>query len=301
MTRKSVFFLMIGVMVIVTSCQFKTKNVIWNTAEVDGERLIYIKINDTNTKPWKAFDDLRQKRTLPSNFTVIEFAKNGNLAVGLIFEKENPLYFQGLPAFFDMKTNTIKSCLDAPLFWDISMHSTNESSVLVIGDTFDGLILFDIKSCQTLKVIQEKEQLRSLSGISWNAEMDLIAYSKRNDDGVFQIFSIDLDGALNEVVGQGNYPSWSPNGEQIAFATDDKTLIIKRLENYEIVTFKLPEGLRLTFDKFSWSSDGSRIAFSAEKTESDGSTSFQIFILNLMTLKVEGLGVGGRSPAWVYD
>ena len=227
MTRKSVFFLMIGVMVIVTSCQFKTKNVIWNTAEVDGERLIYIKINDTNTKPWKAFDDLRQKRTLPSNFTVIEFAKNGNLAVGLIFEKENPLYFQGLPAFFDMKTNTIKSCLDAPLFWDISMHSTNESSVLVIGDTFDGLILFDIKSCQTLKVIQEKEQLRSLSGLSWNAEKELLAYSRSNNDSVSEIIAFDLDRTSCEVIGQGVNPSWSPDGMQIAFAADNRTIIVK--------------------------------------------------------------------------
>lgn len=301
MTRRIVFVLMIGVMAIVTSCQFKAKNVIWNVAEVDGGWIEYITSNDTDPQPWKPFDDLRQKTALPGNFTEIEFAKNGNLVVGLVFELENPLYSQGIPAFFDMKTNTLKSCPDAPLFWDISIHSTSESSVHIIGDTFDGLLLFDIKSCQTLQVIQGKEQLRSLSGLSWNAEKELLAYSRSNDDGVSEIILMDLDGTQREVIGQGMYPCWSTDGEQIAFAADSKTIIVKYLEDSEIVTIKLPEGLHLMFDKFSWSSDGSRIAFSAEKTESDGSTSFQIFILNLMTSKVEDLGIDGRSPVWVYD
>lgn len=301
MTRRIVFVLMIGVMAIVTSCQFKAKNVIWNVAEVDGGWIEYITSNDTNPQPWKPFDDLRQKTALPGNFTEIEFAKNGNLVVGLVFELENPLYSQGIPAFFDMKTNTLKSCPDAPLFWDISIHSTSESSVHIIGDTFDGLLLFDIKSCQTLQVIQGKEQLRSLSGLSWNAEKELLAYSRSNDDGVSEIILMDLDGTQREVIGQGMYPCWSTDGEQITFAADSKTIIVKYLEDSEIVTIKLPEGLHLIFDKFSWSSDGSRIAFSAEKTESDGSTSFQIFILNLMTSKVEDLGIDGRSPVWVYD
>lgn len=301
MTRRIVFVLMIGVMAIVTSCQFKAKNVIWNVAEVDGGWIEYITSNDTNPQPWKPFDDLRQKTALPGNFTEIEFAKNGNLVVGLVFELENPLYSQGIPAFFDMKTNTLKSCPDAPLFWDISIHSTSESSVHIIGDTFDGLLLFDIKSCQTLQVIQGKEQLRSLSGLSWNAEKELLAYSRSNDDGVSEIILMDLDGTQREVIGQGMYPCWSTDGEQITFAADSKTIIVKYLEDSEIVTIKLPEGLHLMFDKFSWSSDGSRIAFSAEKTESDGSTSFQIFILNLMTSKVEDLGIDGRSPVWVYD
>lgn len=301
MTRRIVFVLMIGVMAIVTSCQFKAKNVIWNVAEVDGGWIEYITSNDANPQPWKPFDDLRQKTALPGNFTEIEFAKNGNLVVGLVFELENPLYSQGIPAFFDMKTNTLKSCPDAPLFWDISIHSTSESSVHIIGDTFDGLLLFDIKSCQTLQVIQGKEQLRSLSGLSWNAEKELLAYSRSNDDGVSEIILMDLDGTQREVIGQGMYPCWSTDGEQIAFAADSKTIIVKYLEDSEIVTIKLPEGLHLMFDKFSWSSDGSRIAFSAEKTESDGSTSFQIFILNLMTSKVEDLGIDGRSPVWVYD
>lgn len=301
MTRRIVFVLMIGVMAIVTSCQFKAKNVIWNVVEVDDGWIEYITSNDTNTQPWKPFDDLRQKTALPGNFTEIEFAKNGNLVVGLVFELENPLYSQGIPAFFDMKTNTLKSCPDAPLFWDISIHSTSESSVHIIGDTFDGLLLFDIKSCQTLQVIQGKEQLRSLSGLSWNAEKELLAYSRSNDDGVSEIILMDLDGTQREVIGQGMYPCWSTDGEQIAFAADSKTIIVKYLEDSEIVTIKLPEGLHLMFDKFSWSSDGSRIAFSAEKTESDGSTSFQIFILNLMTSKVEDLGIDGRSPVWVYD
>lgn len=301
MTRRIVFVLMIGFMVIATSCQFKAKNVIWNIAEVDGEWIEFISNNGTNIKPWEPFYDLRQKTALPGKFTEIEFAKNGNLVVGLIFELENPLYSQGIPAFFNMKSNTLKSCPDAPLFWDFSIHTISESSVQIIGDTFDGLILFDIKSCQTLKVIQEKEQLRSLSGLSWNAEKELLTYSRSNDDGVSEIISIDLDGTHREVIGQGSYPSWSPDGVQIAFAADNKTIVVKNLENSEIVTFKLQEGLRLTFDKLSWSSDGSRIAFSAEKSESDGSISFQIFILNLMTLMVEDLGIEGRSPVWVYD
>lgn len=301
MTRRIVFVLMIGFMVIATSCQFKAKNVIWNIAEVDGEWIEFITNNGTHIKPWEPFYDLRHKTALPGNFTEIEIAGHGNLVVGLIFEQENPLYSQGIPAFFDTKTNTLKSCPDAPLFWDFSIYSTNEDNVLVIGVTFIGLILFDITSCQTITVIQEKEQLRSLSGLSWNAEKELLTYSRSNDDGVPEIISIDLDGTHREVIGQGLYPSWSPDGVQIAFATDNKTIVVKNLENSEIVTFKLLEGLRLTFDKFSWSSDGSRIAFSAEKTESDGSISFQIFILNLMTSKVEDLGIEGRSPVWVYD
>lgn len=301
MTKRSFFILMIGVMVIVSSCQFKANPVVWSVTEVDGTQIEYITYAEAEPISWKPFANLIQKKALPDTFTEIEFAKHSTLVVGLVFEQRNPMYSQGMPAFFDTKTNTLKSCQDAPLFWDFSIHSTSDSSVLVIGDTFDSLILFDIKSCQTVKVIKEMEQLRPLSGISWNKEKELLAYSKPNNDGVYEIFLTYLDGTQREAIGEGNYPRWSPDGEQIALASDEKTIIVKRIENSETVTYKLPERLILRSEKFSWSSDGSRIAFSAEKTESDGSTSFQIFILNLMTSQVEELGIEGRSPVWVYD
>ena len=299
MTKRIVFVLIIVVMAIVTSCQFKADYVIWKVVEVDGEWIEFITNNGTNIKPWESFYDQRKNTALPGKFTEIEFSKTENLVVGLVFEPGNPLYFQGIPAFFNMKSSTIKSCPDAPLFWDFSIHTVDESSVQVIGDTFDGLILFDIKSCQTLKVIQEKEQLRSLSGLSWNAGKELLAYSRSNNDSVSEIIAIDLDRTSCEVIGQGVNPSWSPDGMQIAFAADNRTIIVKNFENSEITTFNLQEGVRLNQDKFSWSSDGSRIAFSAEKTESDGSISYQLFTLNLMTLMVEDLGIVGRSPVWV--
>ena len=301
MTKRSVFILMIGVMVIVSSCQFKANPVVWSVTEVYGTQIEYITYAEAESISWKPFANLIQKKALPDTFTEIEFAKHSNLVVGLVFEQRNPMYSQGMPAFFDTKTNTLKSCQDAPLFWDFSIHSASDSSVLVIGDTFDSLILFDIKSCQTLKVIKDMEQLRPLSGISWNTKKELLAYSKPNNDRVYEIISTNLDGTKYEVIGQGMYPSWSPDGELIAYAADDKTITIKNLLKSEEVTTVLPEGQTIMFGKLSWSSDGSRITFSTEKIEADGRTSYVICIFNLSETKLYNLGIEGRNPVWVYD
>ena len=119
MKRRIVVVLMIGVMAIVTSCQFRANREIWNVAEVDGEWIEYVTNHDTSIKSWRLFENQNQNAALPDTFTRIEFTKDGKLVVGLVFEQENPLYFQGMPAFFDAETNTLKSCPDAPLFWDI--------------------------------------------------------------------------------------------------------------------------------------------------------------------------------------
>ena len=126
---------------------------------------------------------------------------------------------------------------------------------------------------------------------SWSPDGERIAFSSRRD-GHFrnafgitdEIYLMDTDGGnqqrLTNNRGWDWFPSWSPDGERIAFASDRRG----DFENFEIYVMDADGGnqRRLTENRHedsspSWSPDGERITFNSRR---DGNSEIYVMEAN---------------------
>ena len=128
---------------------------------------------------------------------------------------------------------------------------------------------------------------------SWSPDGKQIAFMSRRDGHVidgfptYEIYVMDADGDnpqnLTNNLHDDWYPSWSPDGKQIAFAS-------RRDGNYEIYVMDAdgsnPQNLTnhpLNDRDPSWSSDGERIVFSARRDghfENEHTMTYEIYVMD---------------------
>ena len=145
---------------------------------------------------------------------------------------------------------------------------------------------------------------------SWSPDGKRIVFSSRRDRhfiGDFgiteEIYVMDADGKNQQRLTNNRQndllPSWSPNGERIAFASDEKG----NFENFEIYVMDANGGnqQRLTNNRGddwnpSWSPDGERIAFMSKR---NGNA--EIYVMDADGGNPQNLTNnphGDASPAW---
>jgi len=114
-----------------------------------------------------------------------------------------------------------------------------------------------------------------------------IAYTRAYSTGIDSIYTMNPDGSGDTYVAKGLHPSYSPDGQRIAFAQDDGT-------NYQIFTinpdrtgkFQVTNNGKDDFNP-SYSPDGQKIAYDSGTDE----TYYSIFTVN----------AGGGNPVEIFD
>lgn len=100
------------------------------------------------------------------------------------------------------------------------------------------------------------------------------------DQGAFDLWRVEVDGSnlLRLTNGGAWYPRWSPDGQEIAFASSQGLRAMSADGNH--FRLLLPEG-----SGPHWSADGTLLMYSVEKTPNMGASGNEIHVRNLETGK----------------
>ncbi len=102
----------------------------------------------------------------------------------------------------------------------------------------------------------------------------------------------------------GNFPTWSPDGQRIAFVSahrfgDKSNVHIIAADGTDLRTIYLPPGKHAEFPP-RWSPDGSRLAFLVIEVSQDGAT-YAIYTVGADGTGLERLAEARSNPAWSPD
>lgn len=209
---------------------------------------------------------------------------------------------------------------DAHLF-DENENKYDPVMLLILDDSFSS---YDIKPGQskTGYIVFEvpKDITQANIFISYNndttkfsiefgkAVSNKIIFSEKNDNNFgFDIYMLSPDGSskskLTNYDGLDRFPTWSPDGSQIAFTSyrdGEGDIFIKNVEGGGLVNLTDEDsGTSNECKEPSWSPNGNKIAFKAYDEAYNKR--------NIFTINVDGSNLtrittqGGESPAWSPD
>lgn len=159
-----------------------------------------------------------------NDMTRLDFLDNSNLIFGLIWYPETHFFDFGDPAYYDLDTKSLHTCRLDNYVEEFQPLDANNNEIVVLLATSEKLIQYDIKNCFTIDVLLEfSPPEESLFGFSYEPKTNRLAYSLRtyskSQDPV--IIIRNLDNGREEIIDNGFRPSWSHNGEQLAYISND--------------------------------------------------------------------------------
>jgi len=286
-----------------TGCQFQVKPINWSVVEVGSEKIVVGNYVDEK-RPGSLLakvTDLDSYIKEVNRFTSFSVSSDNNIIIGMVPERNNPLYSQGSPAFFDRQNKNFFACTRAPTFWDVTMYERDDEGIHVLGNTFEGALIYNLSECKVDRIIIEKDENNPIRGVAYNNQIKMIAIGvdiERLQPMVILVNPTDLKQTHLTV---GKFPNWSPNGQYLAYMKNETTLgLYNFITNIED-TYSLPEGRYFSEPFFAWGKDNVKILFEAKIEPSDKCNYQVLYEFDTVTKMFYSLPFSGVNPIWFYE
>lgn len=165
--------------------------------------------------------------------------------------------------------------------------------------------VFDMNTCTTDETILSTDKSNKYRGISWDSTNNKLAFGVSTDymhDQVDEIYVYDFKKKQTLLYGNGIAPSWSTNGNYLAFVTKYGVIFHNVIDDKEI--FLPMDAIDMTRDPLlDWNLDSSELLISLYIKENSRKSVSKVFVYylesNELILLVEGGGQASWIPNWV--
>jgi hypothetical protein len=155
-----------------------------------------------------------------------------------LFGLADETYF-GFPASIEIETGKIKICGRGQYYEQIQGTANIENPHEVILMDAGGLYLYDINACEELdKLVYHWEDIGGIGmfHFSYSPKRNTVVYGIVKDyknDRQYEIISLNLQDGQSQILGEGINPSWSSDGEKIAYFGTDGCLYLMNPDGSE--------------------------------------------------------------------
>lgn len=138
----------------------------------------------------------------------------------------------GHPIYWDLEKGRYKRCTDGPFYFQIQGTENPDKPKEVLLQNSSQILIMDLEACQIEKYIVDDDSYKDyfrVLGMSYCPEKRTVAYGLYYDyeEGWrYEIVLYHVDTWDEEVIGLGVNPSWSHDGESIAYFGTDSRLYL---------------------------------------------------------------------------
>ena len=210
------------------------------------------------------------------------------------------------PALVDLQTGEFKQCKG---FGDVTSsyayYGLKDGHHWGIGATSNLIYVFDFSTCEIVENIIEIDETNLIMGLSWNPEARLLAYgvhisrdfTEEHQDS--ELYLYDFDNETTTIIAEWFSPSWSPDGNKIAFFSEGGFSVID-LEVNGITAVDM-EYRSINDGSVHWSADGNGFLFCVYMKNNEGRSDEKIYYYSINDNELELLLIGGIDPYWIYE
>lgn len=235
----------------------------------------------------------------PKGLSRPKMSKDANWLLGFYPARERRNMFIDSFLLANQDNSQTLKCVSNQFSEAIEFYDLENKKILVQAPY--EIIVFDMNSCTTDETILSTGKSNKYRGISWDSTNNKLAFGISTDymhDQVDEIYVYDFEKEQTLLYGNGIAPSWSTNGNYLAFVTKYGVIFHNVIDDKEI--FLPIDAIDMARDPFlDWNLDSSELLISLYIKENSKKSVSKVYVYSLESNELKLLVEGGGQATWI--